>query len=83
MNSVGISNRAAAVRMTLDGKSQGEIAQALNVSRQRVGQMLAQARRSGDFKVQVRILNAEGIALDEVAPYLRRALASAGIQTGA
>lgn len=67
--------------MMLEGKKQGEIASALGVSRQRVGQMLAQALRSGEYKVQVRILNAQGVELEHVAPYLRRALNAAGITT--
>jgi DNA-binding transcriptional regulator LsrR (DeoR family) len=70
-----------AVRLSLQGKRATEIASELGISRARVYQLLADARRDATYSVNVTVQDARGIAREDIALYLKAALARAGVGT--
>lgn len=70
------------VRRYVRGERVKDIAAALSISRARVYQLIQEARDSGANSVHVQIQGVRGDAApEEIAEYLRRALATAGYAT--
>ena len=70
-----------AVRLSLQGKRATEIAAELGISRARVYQLLAEARKDSSYSVHVQIKDARGQECEDIARYLKAALAEVGIAT--
>ena len=70
-----------AVRLSLQGKRATEIAAQLGVSRARVYQLLAEARKDATYSVAVQVKDARGVEREDIATYLKAALAHIGIGT--
>ena len=70
-----------AVRLSLQGKRATEIAAELGISRARVYQLLAEARKDSSYSVHVQIKDARGQEREDIARYLKAALAEVGIAT--
>ena len=70
-----------AVRLSLQGKRATEIAAQLGISRGRVYQLLAEARKDATYSVAVQVKDARGVEREDIAIYLKAALAQIGIAT--
>jgi DNA-binding transcriptional regulator LsrR (DeoR family) len=70
-----------AVRLSLQGKRATEIATELGISRARVYQLLAEARKDATYSVAVQVKDARGVEREDIAIYLKAMLARAGIGT--
>ena len=76
-----VEKKHEAVRLSLQGKRATEIASALGVTRARVYQLLTEARKDSSYSVHVQVKDARGVEIEDIATYLKAALARAGIGT--
>ena len=65
----------------LRGERVADIAASFGVSRARVYQLLAEARKDSSYSVHVQIKDARGQEREDIARYLKAALAEVGIAT--